>query len=79
MAPFQTLFYHSDPSHIMLYLWKLNGHYYIIHNKWSYKKLVNEEEKEVSIKKTLVSDLNLGKDSNAGSLFEKISRIGVIQ
>ena len=79
MVPFRTLFYHSDPGHIMLYIGKLENQYYVIHNKWSYKTLIGKKEKEVFLKKALVSNLSLGKNSNGGSLFKKISRIGVLQ
>ena len=80
MEPFQTLLFNPDPSHIMLYIGKHNDQYYVIHNKWSYKeKNGPNEEEEIFIKKTLVSDLSLGKNSHAGSLLEKVSRAGVLQ
>lgn len=79
IMPFQTLLYLSDPSHVMLYIGEYENQHYVIHNKWSYKEIINKEEKETFIKKTIVSDLSLGKNSSEGSLFKRISRIGYIQ
>ena len=79
IMPFQTLLYLSDPGHVMLYIGEYENQHYVIHNKWSYKEIINKEEKETFIKKTIVSDLSLGKNSSEGSLFKRISRIGYIQ
>ncbi|MBN1897292.1 MAG: SH3 domain-containing protein [Spirochaetes bacterium] len=79
LKPFQTLLYASDPGHIMLYIGEYLGQYYVIHNKWSFKAMVNQEEEEIFIKRTIVSDLALGQDSSDGSLFERIRRIGFFQ
>ena len=76
--PFQTLLYYSDPGHIMLYIGKIKSQHYVIHNKWSYKTLVGKKEKEIYLKKTLISSLTLGENSKKGSLFKKISRVGVL-
>ncbi|MDD5066340.1 MAG: SH3 domain-containing protein [bacterium] len=79
LVPFQTLLFLPRPDHIMLYIGENEGHYYVIHNKWSYKKRVGGDEKEVLVKKILVSHLQMGRDSRDGSLFDRISRIGVLR
>jgi hypothetical protein len=79
MKPFESLLYHSDPGHIMLYIGEINGKHYIIHNKWSYKEKDGEKEKEILIKKTLITDLSLGENSDQGSIFNKISHIGKLK
>ncbi len=79
MMPFQTLLYKPDPGHIMLYVGEYENNYYVIHNKWSYKRSNGEKEEEVFIKKTLVSDMNLGETSQKGSLLNKLSYMGVLR
>ncbi len=75
LKPFETLLYYPNPNHVMLYIGKFNDNYYIIHNKWSYKIEKDENEKEIFIKKIIVSDINLGQDSKEGSIFKRISYI----
>ncbi len=77
--PFQTLLYKPDPGHIMLYVGEYENNYYVIHNKWSYKRSNGEKEEEVFIKRTLVSDMNLGETSQKGSLLNKLSYMGVLR
>lgn len=79
IRPFQTLLFLPRPEHIMLYIGRHNGRHYVIHNKWSYKKQNGEKEKEILLKKVLVSDLGMGSESSEGSLFDRVSRAGVLR
>lgn len=79
LKPFETLLYHSGPGHVMLYVGKYKNNYYVIHNKWSYKKASQGKEKEIFLKKVLITDLNLEKKSRNGSLYQKITHISVLK
>jgi len=78
LPSFGTFLYHPGPGHIMLYIGKYKNRHYVIHNKWSYTVRINGKEKEKYLKKVVVSDLFLEKESSSGSLYRKISRISLL-
>lgn len=61
------------PGHIMLYLGKHNGKYYVIHNIWGIQKWGWFGPKTEKIGKVVVSDLTLGKTGPHGSLLHRIT------
>ncbi len=65
-------------GHIMLYLGKDNGNYYVIHDTWAY----TEGKWPCAIKKHIgrvaVSDLSLGEYGKTGSLLERLKIIRTI-
>ncbi len=79
ITPLQTLLYSADPGHVMLYLGKHNNEHYIIHNKWSYKKFVHSKEKEIFVKRVVVTGLDLGKGFFDGSLRDRLVRISKLK
>ena len=65
-------------NHIMLYLGKVNGRYYVIHATAGYRKpgglvrKVARKDKVVNTFRVLVSDVELGKGGRRGSLLERM-------
>ncbi|MBI4971468.1 MAG: SH3 domain-containing protein [Candidatus Omnitrophica bacterium] len=66
-------------GHIMLYLGKVNGHYYAIHNSSGYRvpHLFSRDEVH-KLNQVIVSDLSLGKGSKKKSLLERLISINTI-
>ncbi|MGQ9776508.1 MAG: SH3 domain-containing protein [Thermodesulfobacteriota bacterium] len=67
------------PGHIMLYLGKHRGRYYVIHSLWGYQTggdWIQPEIKKVG--KVVISDLSIGKEGPQGSLFDRIIEIQFI-
>ena len=64
-------------NHIMLYLGKVSDHYYVIHATAGYRKpggfakRVMRRDKVITTFRVLVSDMDLGKGSQKGSLFDR--------
>lgn len=63
------------PGHIMLYLGKDKGRYYVIHNVWGVQKAGPSGTIHQKIGRTVVSDLSLGETGPNGSLLERITDI----
>lgn len=59
------------PSHMMLYIGKENGQYYIIHSTWAERYSMTSDDKN-RINQVVVSDLSLNGQSYLGSLFDRI-------
>ena len=66
------------PGHIMLYLGKHNGKYYVIHNIWGIQKGSKFGPILEKIGKVVVSDLSLGGTGPHGSLLQRITEIQFI-
>lgn len=63
------------PDHIMLYLGERGGRRYAIHSVWE----VSSGGGLVHIGKVAVTDLDLGRGSEKGSLFERIIEVSVVE
>jgi hypothetical protein len=63
------------PGHVMLYLGKENGKYYIIHDIWAYRQPESFFDRIKYLGKVVVSDLSLGEGSARGSLLERLRAI----
>ena len=65
-------------NHIMLYLGRVAGHHYVIHATAGYRrrggftKRVMKRDKVITTFRVVVSDMDLGKGSRRGSLFERM-------
>jgi hypothetical protein len=66
------------PGHIMLYLGRENGKYYVIHNTWGIQKAGWFGPSVKKIGRTVVSDLSLGKSGPNGSLLDCLTDIKFI-
>ena len=81
-APPATTFIKLD-NHIMLYLGKVNGRYYVIHATAGYRKKggfagkMMRKDTIITTYRVLVSDMELGKGSRKGSLLERTLSINV--
>jgi hypothetical protein len=67
-----------SPGHIMLYLGKDHGKYYVIHSIWGIQKSERLSLKLKKIGKVVVSDLSLGNKEPNGSLLDRITDIRII-
>ena len=76
VIPLATLL--RSPGHIMLYLGKDHGKYYVIHSIWGIQKSGKFGPKLEKIGKVVVSDLSLGGKGPNGSLMDRITDIRVI-
>lgn len=59
------------PSHMMLYLGKVDGQYYVIHSTWAERYSMTSDDKN-RINQVVVSDLTLNGRSHLGPLFDRI-------
>lgn len=59
------------PSHMMLYLGKVDGQYYVIHSTWAERYSMTSDAKN-RINQVVVSDLTLNGRSHLGPLFDRI-------
>ena len=66
------------PGHIMLYLGKDNGRYYVIHSIWGIQRCEAAGTVSEKIGKVVVSDLNLGGSCSNGSLFSRLTGVRFI-
>jgi len=66
------------PGHIMLYLGKEKGRYYVIHSVWGFQSKGPSGPILQRIGKAVVSDLSLGREGPSGSLLQRITDIRVI-
>jgi hypothetical protein len=79
----ESILYHSVPlattlripGHIMLYLGKDHGKYYVIHSLWGIQVPRPSDPKLEKIGKVIVSDLTLGKSGPHGSLLQRLTEI----
>lgn len=67
-----------SPGHIMLYLGKDKGRYYVIHSIWGIQRPGASSPKIEKIGKVVVSDLDLGKKGPNGSLLDRVTDIRMI-
>ncbi len=63
------------PGHIMLYLGKEDGKYYVIHDIWAYRQPELFFDRIKYLGKVVVSDLSLGERSEKGSLLERLRAV----
>lgn len=63
------------PGHIMLYLGKHNGRYYVIHSLWGVQGKGRSGPAYEKIGRAVVSDLSLGESGPNGSLLQRITDI----
>ena len=66
------------PGHIMLYLGKDNGNYYVIHDTWAYTEGRWPSMVKKHIGRVVVSDLSLGEHGKTGSLLERLKSASII-
>ncbi|MGB9630164.1 MAG: SH3 domain-containing protein [Thermodesulfobacteriota bacterium] len=66
------------PGHIMLYLGKEKGKYYVIHSLYGIQKVGKGVFKMEKIGKVVVSDLSLGKNGVNGPLLDRITDIRIV-
>ena len=59
------------PHHMMIYIGKENGLYYVIHSTWA-ERIAADSDKKNRINQVVVSDLSLNGNSYLGSLFDRI-------
>ena len=68
----------QSPGHIMLYLGKDKGRYYVIHSIWGIQKSEASGPKTEKIGRVVVSDLSDGRPESNGSLFHRITDVRFI-
>jgi len=66
------------PGHIMLYLGKYRGRWYVIHSLWGYQKKGEAGPSLEKVARVVVSDLSLGGSGPNGSLFQRLTDIRFI-
>jgi hypothetical protein len=66
------------PGHIMLYLGRDKGRYYVIHSIWGIHRSGTPDPKLEKIGRVVVSDLSLGGPSRNGSLLARLTDIRLI-
>jgi hypothetical protein len=66
------------PGHIMLYLGKDKGKYYVIHAIWGIQKRVKSGPVSEKIAQVVVSDLSLGESGPYGSLLHRLTDVRFI-
>jgi hypothetical protein len=64
-----------SPGHIMLYLGKDKGRYYVIHSIWGIQRPGKSGPEMEKIGKVVVSDLSLGRKGPNGSLLDRVTDI----
>lgn len=65
-------------GHIMLYLGKVNGRHYAIHDSSGYRKPGLFKDKVMKLNQVVVTDLELGKGTRKKSLMERLVSVNVI-
>jgi hypothetical protein len=66
------------PGHIMLYLGKDKGKYYVIHSIWGIQKRIKSCPVSEKIAQVVVSDLSLGESGPYGSLIHRLTDVRFI-
>ena len=66
-------------GHIMLFLGKLGYIPYAIHETWAYRVRNGDKDLTYKINRVAVTDLDLGKGSQNGSLLERLKSIRLVQ
>ena len=66
------------PGHIMLFLGKQKGRYYVIHSLWGFQKSGKSGVTLEKVGGVVVSDLSLGEGGPNGSLLERLTDIRII-
>ena len=66
------------PGHIMLYLGKDKGRYYVIHSIWGIQRSGRSDPVMEKIGGVVVSDLDLGRGGPHGSLLDRITDVRFI-
>ncbi|NWG04400.1 MAG: SH3 domain-containing protein [Syntrophaceae bacterium] len=75
-SPMVTLL--RSPGHIMLYLGKDKGQYYVIHSVWGIQTANKSGPKFEKIGRVVISDLDLGNKGSNGSLLDQVTDIRMI-
>lgn len=66
-------------GHIMLYIGHYNGRAYVLHDTWGYRVPAEDSKDDVYvINKVVVSDLYLSKDSQRGSLLNRLTHLSAM-
>lgn len=60
-------------SHVMFFLGEYQGDAYVIHALNNYHRIADNKEEPVTVKQVVVSGLNLGSGTRAGSLLEQLT------
>lgn len=75
IAPGSLLF---TSGHVMFFLGEYQGDAYVIHALNNYRRIADNKEEPVKVKQVVVSGLNLGSGTGAGSLLEQLTEaVGV--
>lgn len=72
IAPGSLLF---TSGHVMLFLGEYQGEVYAVHALNNYRRIADNKEESVKVKQVVVSGLNLGSGTGAGSLLEQITEV----
>ncbi len=66
------------PGHVMLYLGSVDGGHYAVHAFWAYKKVESGAEATVPVRRVVVTSLDLGRGTAAGSLLERLTSVNLL-
>ncbi|GEM89478.1 SH3 domain-containing protein [Oceanithermus desulfurans] len=66
------------PGHVMLYLGSVDGCHHAAHAFWAYKRRENGGEVTVPVRRVVVTSLDLGRGTDAGSLLERLTSVNLL-
>lgn len=66
------------PGHVMLYLGSVDGDHHAVHAFWAYKRQENGGEVTVPVRRVVVTSLDLGRGTDAGSLLERLTSVNLL-
>lgn len=68
------------PGHVTLYLGNADGHAYVIHNTWAYRKMnAAKKDEPFVVHRVIVSDVLYGENASFGPLMKAITAISVLK
>ncbi|WP_456415285.1 SH3 domain-containing protein [Oceanithermus profundus] len=66
------------PGHVMLYLGAVEGCHHAVHAFWAYKRPENGGEATAAVRRVVVTSLDLGRGTAAGSLLERLTSVNLL-
>ena len=66
------------PGHVMLYLGEVEGCHHAVHAFWAYRRPENGGEATAAVRRVVVTSLDLGRGSAAGSLLERLTSVNLL-
>ena len=66
------------PGHVMLYLGAASGCHHAVHALWAYKRPKSGGEATAAVRRVVVSGLDLGRGTAAGSLLERLTSVNLL-